>query len=451
MPANSHCASSIKFYDDTQLQSHPNSDIGELVGAHLERDFLVSRLNDETSYFYSWFSKRFQFKLKSNKQDDNSCPICLESGLNKIELQCGHSFCRSCLTTSAAMKISTCPMCRANIVLNPTVLRRKFHQKRIKNFMKRLGNFDHPSCISSIPWPEAVGQKTCFKDLSCRRQVGRSESFDIYGNFIHPAPSHKAQCAKNSKSDCASVNCVPTQSNFDMDVGAASIDQLRSSYTHLVTIAQCHCECDRTDIGDLTLPTLKQSWTRSLKSKDQHSWFSDVGSIPLHQMSRRWFKTCELISQFHPSIPDPEVNSLNWWRGTVKGSLNDPSVGELENSSLISRWASVNEASLDSSVIFSSPNYDLPRRWEELQCLSLINSPSVGYLKPEHIGKRYNACHGSFYNDVVGSHSLDILRTMLRKCYFLQVSGSELLSNQDVGEDSSDAIRSRYSLCFMST
>jgi len=40
------------------------------------------------------------------------CPICLELFIEPVTLDCGHNFCRSCISRCWKQKIDTCPECR---------------------------------------------------------------------------------------------------------------------------------------------------------------------------------------------------------------------------------------------------------------------------------------------------------------------------------------------------
>jgi hypothetical protein len=102
-------ASHVHFLDDTGLNlgstcslsspSHHNHEGGEegeeintaeaVEGDTLEPQddvFYLSRLNDPTTYFFQWICKRYGLTVKS---EPHSCPICLETSGNNIQLSCG--------------------------------------------------------------------------------------------------------------------------------------------------------------------------------------------------------------------------------------------------------------------------------------------------------------------------------------------------------------------------
>ncbi|CAM9546109.1 unnamed protein product [Laminaria digitata] len=104
--------------------------------------FIISRLNDSSSYFFTWFCKRYRIRIGvrdlGGKEEIQRCPICLDPCTKSIELQCGHAFCRSCLTTSAANNITSCALCRREQVINPELLRARFDEERMLNLAQRL-------------------------------------------------------------------------------------------------------------------------------------------------------------------------------------------------------------------------------------------------------------------------------------------------------------------------
>jgi hypothetical protein len=84
----------------------------------------------------------FKYAVKSR----DGCPICLEavSETSKVELGCGHHFCRSCLAASAQQtkavnQPSRCPVCRVDHVLDPEVLSSNLREFRADYAKWRVG------------------------------------------------------------------------------------------------------------------------------------------------------------------------------------------------------------------------------------------------------------------------------------------------------------------------
>ena len=73
----------------------------------------------------------------------SKCPICLRHILaNRVELRCGHIFCRKCLTQTSkvpAKYAHCCPLCREPHELDPEILRRQAEQFRQKYMSWRQG------------------------------------------------------------------------------------------------------------------------------------------------------------------------------------------------------------------------------------------------------------------------------------------------------------------------
>lgn len=87
-------ASNIHFLDDTGLglgttsTALPDGREGGEAGELEPQDdvFYLSRLNDPTTYFFQWICKRYRLTVKA---EPHSCPICLETSENNIQLSCG--------------------------------------------------------------------------------------------------------------------------------------------------------------------------------------------------------------------------------------------------------------------------------------------------------------------------------------------------------------------------
>ncbi|CAB1099376.1 unnamed protein product [Ectocarpus sp. CCAP 1310/34] len=111
--------------------------------------FILSRLNDTTSYFFAWFCKKYRIQIGpprglGGKEENTRCPICLDSCTKSIELQCGHSFCRSCLIRSAANNMTSCALCRREQEIDPEQLRARFDEQRMLNLAQRLAILPPP-------------------------------------------------------------------------------------------------------------------------------------------------------------------------------------------------------------------------------------------------------------------------------------------------------------------
>ena len=89
-------ASHIHFSDDTGLAlGHAPVHQEALTAGNgsLEPQddvFYLSRLNDPTTYFFQWICKRYRLTVKA---EPHSCPICLETSENNIQLSCGTCWC----------------------------------------------------------------------------------------------------------------------------------------------------------------------------------------------------------------------------------------------------------------------------------------------------------------------------------------------------------------------
>ena len=76
-------ANNVRFLDDTSINTGHNEQLEPQDDV-----FYLSRLNDPTTYFFQWICKRYNLTVKSEAL---SCPICLETSQNNIQLSCGKS------------------------------------------------------------------------------------------------------------------------------------------------------------------------------------------------------------------------------------------------------------------------------------------------------------------------------------------------------------------------
>lgn len=89
---------------------------------------------------------------QSNSQDENSylCPICYDTMLYPIKLDCKHTFCFLCVK-GAFHTTKTCPMCRSNIdkklIIHP-VLDAEISKKSTKKLFKESNELKQSSDIS---------------------------------------------------------------------------------------------------------------------------------------------------------------------------------------------------------------------------------------------------------------------------------------------------------------
>ena len=69
-----------------------------------------------------------------------SCPICIDLLVFPMILQCGHTFCNSCLFEWTKLHLE-CPTCRNKIITNPTrniLLQQHLEQSECKEYLKRI-------------------------------------------------------------------------------------------------------------------------------------------------------------------------------------------------------------------------------------------------------------------------------------------------------------------------
>ena len=51
----------------------------------------------------------------SEKEFEDTCPVCFDSFKKEVTTQCGHRFCKQCLGR-AKKRLPSCPVCRSQLV-----------------------------------------------------------------------------------------------------------------------------------------------------------------------------------------------------------------------------------------------------------------------------------------------------------------------------------------------
>ncbi|CBJ27513.1 conserved unknown protein [Ectocarpus siliculosus] len=221
--------------------------------------FILSRLNDTTSYFFTWFCKKYRIQIGpprglGGKEEKTRCPICLDSCTKSIELQCGHSFCRSCLIQSAANNMTSCALCRREQEIDPEQLRARFDEQRMLNLAQRLAI--PPPPVRSRP--TATGAAMSASEGACEEKEVRVR-----------------------------VGVVPTSTTqrevlFGLggDVGAMSSDDLRRRWS-------CGVQTASSTAGAASSSELRSSW------RESHD--RSRSPMPIHSEGDLFGTSCQVL------------------------------------------------------------------------------------------------------------------------------------------------------------
>ena len=326
--------------------------------------FIISRLGDTTSYFFTWFCKKYRIRTGARDLDGDSkeetqsrCPICLDACTKSIiELRCGHSFCRACLTRSAANNMTSCALCRREQEINPELLRARFDEQRMLNLAQRL----------AIPPP-----------VSSRR--------------FSPAASTTA--GEGGRQEKAGVKSRGSTSSREMlfgpwgDVGAMSADDLRRRWKF--SSAQTSTAPGAETVGAASASEIGFAWCQLLQAMCMQSK-REVIDTPLlvspSAQSRANGLSC--CGNAHDSARESGVDT----RGSPNVSPHSPCAGASSPTELSIRWRSMpkippvmvtaEEGSTDekfSDVGSLSATY-LQERWHEANGLEGIGHVAVSEL-----------------------------------------------------------------------
>ncbi|CAM9182279.1 unnamed protein product [Ectocarpus sp. 4 AP-2014] len=243
-----------------ECSSAPRLDDGALRAGIAPADvFILSRLNDTTSYFFTWFCKKYRIQIGpprglGGKEEKTRCPICLDSCTKSIELQCGHSFCRSCLIQSAANNMTSCALCRREQEIDPEQLRARFDEQRMLNLAQRLAI--PPPPVRSRP--SATGAAMSASEGACEEKEVRVR-----------------------------VEVVPTSTTerevfFGLggDVGAMSSDDLRRRWS-------CGVQTASATAGAASSSELRSSW------RESHD--RSRSPMPMHSEGELFGTSCQAL------------------------------------------------------------------------------------------------------------------------------------------------------------
>ena len=242
--------------------------------------FIISRLNDSSSYFFTWFCKRYRIRVGARETGGNEqnqpCPICLDACTKPIELQCGHAFCRSCLATSAANNMTACALCRREQVINPELLRARFDEQRMLNLAQRL----------ALPPP--VRARTTPLGLSPLNGSVKGPNEDLASasngiNLESESKSSRVEDGAAAAVPLLNVESMKTRGHLLFgpwgDVGAMSIDELR-------------CRWKFSGLHSSTSPSA-----------------STVGAAPQAELRRSWLELQRMVRASSASIASMEASS----------------------------------------------------------------------------------------------------------------------------------------------
>lgn len=308
--------------------------------------FIISRLNDSSSYFFTWFCKRYRIRIGvrdlGGKEEIERCPICLDPCTKSIELQCGHAFCRSCLTTSAANNMTSCALCRRKQVINPEVLRARFDEQRMLNLAQRL----------AIPPPVRARPNISGASMSAGEAGGPKEG------GANPASAPSADCGSDQKVPHREHAAVVTSRPVDVesmtsrghllfgpwgDVGAMSPGELRRRWKF--SGVQSSAAPVAATVGAASPSELASSW-RELQHMSRASMYMrgsrEFVGTPL-QVSHGSHATRAEVSRCSTdrlSIHEPNIHlgEVAPGRSSVPASPDSPCAGGAPLSELSARW-----------------------------------------------------------------------------------------------------------------
>jgi len=139
-------------------------------------------------------------KSHNNFVEEFTCPVCLENVDEKVELNCGHRFCKECLKTAAANNFNACFLCRRYHELNPVILKEQFDKERLVNLGWRVGwKGRGPRDHSVRKWADPFIQTPSSSDTVLHRARNGSINEDYWSRQNYSTYSPKGDQGKGFK------------------------------------------------------------------------------------------------------------------------------------------------------------------------------------------------------------------------------------------------------------
>ncbi|XP_016108698.1 tripartite motif-containing protein 16-like [Sinocyclocheilus grahami] len=121
-------------------------------------------------------------------QDEFSCPVCLDLLKDPVTIQCGHSYCESCITgcwdQEGLMRVYRCPQCRQTFSPRPTLARNTMLAEAVEKLKKRKRPADCDAGAGDVQCDVCTGRKfkavkSCLMCLNsyCQNHLEQHESW----------------------------------------------------------------------------------------------------------------------------------------------------------------------------------------------------------------------------------------------------------------------------------
>ncbi len=121
-------------------------------------------------------------------QDEFLCPVCQDLLKEPVTIQCGHSYCKSCITgfwnQEDQMRIYSCPQCRQTFSPRPALARNTMLAEVVEKLKKRKRPADCDARAGNVQCDVCTGRKykaikSCLMCLNsyCQNHLEQHESW----------------------------------------------------------------------------------------------------------------------------------------------------------------------------------------------------------------------------------------------------------------------------------
>ncbi|XP_052451597.1 tripartite motif-containing protein 16-like [Carassius gibelio] len=128
----------------------------------------------------------WKFKMAEARfsQDEFNCPVCLDLLEDPVSIQCGHSYCKSCITgcwdKEDQMRVYSCPQCRQTFSPRPILARNTMLAEVVRKLKKNKPPADAGAVQCDVCTGEKhIAVKSCLvcQESYCQTHFDRHEEF----------------------------------------------------------------------------------------------------------------------------------------------------------------------------------------------------------------------------------------------------------------------------------
>ncbi|XP_059391449.1 tripartite motif-containing protein 16-like [Carassius carassius] len=230
----------------------------------------------------------------SFSQDEFICPVCLDLLKDPVTIQCGHSYCKSCITDywdqEGQMRVYSCPQCRETFCPRPAIAKNTMLAELVKKLKKRKCPADYDAGAGDVRCDVCAGRKykavkSCLMCLNsyCQNHLEQHESWFKGKRHNLTEPTGRLQemiCQKHEKllevfcrtdQKCICVLCMDDHKNHNTVSAAAQRTEKQKQLKETQKTFQQRIEQREKDLQQLreTLESHKRSAQTAVEDSER--------------------------------------------------------------------------------------------------------------------------------------------------------------------------------------